>query len=662
MVDEIVVVDTGSADDSVAIARSFGACVYEQAWAGDFSQARNAGLAKVSGRWVLYIDADERLRPIARSDVEALLGRAAEVAFRAWIRPFRGATRCREYRLWRSDPRIRFEGLIHEKVAPAIRAVAFSDARPIGLCDLELDHLGYEADQEVKHRRNLPLLRAQLAAEPNNVFNWRHLGAVLAGLGESAEAEPALERAVAVVRSSQAAVSGGSLAYADLIRFRHERGGAGELAKQADACELAAEALDRYPNDPLLLWCATVIELDRGDAVQALTILDRLGAVDRAALDDTLAYDERLFGALQHDARGLCLFRLSRFADAAAAYREAQRCEPGDDQHRLRRLMCEHLASAATGSRLEVPLSGSVRVINVAGVPIRFVASDRVRARSIAGAVGALPLHHGPAGLTVTFGSCPVGLARRSCDHADGDVRAWWEGEHLLLAHGGLSCRVNDTSAVIGGDGNTVRGLRQLLPYILTHLLAEHDRFVLHAGAIERSGQVVLVLGASGSGKSTLVVGALRAGWRALADDLVVVRDRAAPEACGIGKPIAGPADVVRSSGLTGRPLDGDPRGRWLLARSPQQGWFPVVGTVVCSQSAAIRPSLQPLSSKGLVEYLLLSFLSAKQLGRLREFLPVAAAVTRRGGWTLRHSRVPSEGLSRIGDLLEQLPLRQPQE
>src|SRR5439155_10920874 len=156
---------------------------------------------RVRGRWVLYIDADERLRPVTREAVLDLLEPAQEVAFRVLLRPFVGATPSREFRLWRNDARIRFDGIIHEKVVPAIRAVAEADGRSIGTCDLALDHLGYEDDQTSKHVRNLPLLRAQLAAEPRNVFNWRHLAAVLHALGDTDEAERALERAVDLVRA-----------------------------------------------------------------------------------------------------------------------------------------------------------------------------------------------------------------------------------------------------------------------------------------------------------------------------------------------------------------------------------------------------------------------------------------------------------------------------
>lgn len=307
VVDEIVVVDTGSVDESIAIARSFGARVIEEPWSDDFAHARNAALAQVTGRWVLYIDADERLRPVARRDVERLLEGADEVAFRVWLRPFVGANPCREYRLWRHDPRVRFDGVIHEKVVPSLQAIAVSDRRPIGLCDLEIDHVGYERDQSAKHRRNLPLLRAQLAREPGNVFNWRHLATVLAGLGDDAGAADALDRAVTLVRASDPPVAGGSLAYADLAR----------RSPPEDAGRLADEGLARYPDDPLLLWTKIVVQLGADDPAATLETVDRLLAVDRARLDDTVAYDERLFDELPNAARAVCRFRLHRPGDPA---------------------------------------------------------------------------------------------------------------------------------------------------------------------------------------------------------------------------------------------------------------------------------------------------------------------------------------------------------
>jgi len=68
-VQEMVVLDTGSSDDTVAIARQQGATVHELPWPGDFAPARNAAMQLVHGDWVLVLDADEQLLPEARPDL-----------------------------------------------------------------------------------------------------------------------------------------------------------------------------------------------------------------------------------------------------------------------------------------------------------------------------------------------------------------------------------------------------------------------------------------------------------------------------------------------------------------------------------------------------------------------------------------------------------------
>ena len=70
--DEIVVVDGGSRDDTVALARAAGATVIENPWPG-FARQRNVALAAAGGDWVLELDADERVSPHLRVSIEALL-------------------------------------------------------------------------------------------------------------------------------------------------------------------------------------------------------------------------------------------------------------------------------------------------------------------------------------------------------------------------------------------------------------------------------------------------------------------------------------------------------------------------------------------------------------------------------------------------------------
>ncbi len=71
-VDEIIVVDTGSSDRTIEIARSFGATVIEREWRNDFAWARNESIAAASKRWILFMDADEELMESSRAQLLAL--------------------------------------------------------------------------------------------------------------------------------------------------------------------------------------------------------------------------------------------------------------------------------------------------------------------------------------------------------------------------------------------------------------------------------------------------------------------------------------------------------------------------------------------------------------------------------------------------------------
>lgn len=338
VVDEMVVVDTGSVDGTVSIAESFGARVLHHPWTGDFAEARNVGLDAARGQWILYIDADERLQPVARSDVEALLaGAEREVGFRVRLHPHVGWTPYLEYRIWRNDPRIRFEGVIHEKIVYSLDRVAEDDGRVISDCMLTLDHVGYEGDQTHKHHRNLPLLEEQLAAEPDNIFNWTHLGRVLSGLSRHDEAEAALQRAVALARKSDDEVGG--VAFATLIHFRFDIGG------EVDA--LVAEARDRYPDNWSIVWLEGQAHLRADRNEEAAACFRMLLDVDRE-IPGPVSYHGRLFGEDTHAALGLALFRMGRYIEAAEAYAEAERLDPRKQEYRVKRLLAESRAAASS--------------------------------------------------------------------------------------------------------------------------------------------------------------------------------------------------------------------------------------------------------------------------------------------------------------------------
>ena len=80
LVDEIVIVDTGSTDATKAVAARFGAKVkiFDFAWCDDFAAARNESLRRAGGDWVLWLDADDRVSPIGPAFAKLRLTRAPQ--------------------------------------------------------------------------------------------------------------------------------------------------------------------------------------------------------------------------------------------------------------------------------------------------------------------------------------------------------------------------------------------------------------------------------------------------------------------------------------------------------------------------------------------------------------------------------------------------------
>jgi tetratricopeptide (TPR) repeat protein len=340
LVDDIVVVDTGSVDESPAIAAGYGARVVHHAWRDDFAEARNVSLDEARGQWILYVDADERIVEGDRGYLEALLTNATEVAFRLLLKPTLDSTPYREYRLWRHDPRIRFEGVIHERVVAAIHRVAEAEGRGVGLADIMIQHVGYEGDQTAKHRRNLPLLRRRLASDPSDLFVWHHLARVLEGLGEGDEAERVLERAVEVAGAKPRVDRFGVLAYADLIRRRRQRG--------AEVTALLAEGRAAYPTNCLLLYLEGLDLIERAAYEDAIDRFDRILSVDPNNLPaDSPSYDDRLFGELSLEGRAFALFKVGRYTEAADSYGAAASLVPSNPAYSVKQQLAQARAGRA---------------------------------------------------------------------------------------------------------------------------------------------------------------------------------------------------------------------------------------------------------------------------------------------------------------------------
>lgn len=187
-VDEIVVLDTGSKDETATLAKERGASVFHAEWPNDFAAARNAALAHANGDWILWIDADEELVASAeqvRALTEGVPG-AYDVEIENLVddRPDGDRFVHPALRLFRRGEATAWEGRVHEQVVGIVGTRAQIEG-PF------LRHHGYRPSimtAKDKASRTIGLLEAALADSPNDAFQRFNLANALLVDGRREEA------------------------------------------------------------------------------------------------------------------------------------------------------------------------------------------------------------------------------------------------------------------------------------------------------------------------------------------------------------------------------------------------------------------------------------------------------------------------------------------
>ena len=203
---EIVVVDTGSADQTPQIAREAGATVHHFPWCDDFAAARNESLKSARGRWLFWMDADDTIDPengrklrelVSGAHPKETLGFVLQVHCPASREqgPYSTATVVDHVKVFRNHPEIRFSGRIHEQVLPAIRRLGGE----VGWTDIFVTHSGSDhtpAGRSRKQKRDLRILELELREDPDHTFTLFNIGMTLLDMGRAEEALNSLCRSL----------------------------------------------------------------------------------------------------------------------------------------------------------------------------------------------------------------------------------------------------------------------------------------------------------------------------------------------------------------------------------------------------------------------------------------------------------------------------------
>ncbi|CAK24646.1 TPR domain-containing glycosyltransferase [Synechococcus sp. CS-197] len=184
-VDEMVLLDTGSTDNTVALAEAAGAQVERLDWPGDFAPARNAALEHVRGDWVLVLDADERLRAEAIPAIRALMAQPDVLVINllrhelgAAMAPYSNVSR-----LFRRDARICWSRPYHSMIDDSVAEILQQEPhwRVANCAEPALLHDGYRPDllnRRDKAERLRQSMEQWLEDQPGDPYACTKLGAL----------------------------------------------------------------------------------------------------------------------------------------------------------------------------------------------------------------------------------------------------------------------------------------------------------------------------------------------------------------------------------------------------------------------------------------------------------------------------------------------------
>lgn len=245
IVDEIIIVDTGSTDKTVEIAKSFGAKVFFTEWTDDFSAARNESLKHATGQWVLVMDADECIPDEVKTNLRVLLPPTNKpitymISITNFMRSNDPTNTVEHYmvRLFRRLPEVRFFGVIHEQVYPTSGEVVIPKET------FYLEHYGYmdevmDKSQKID-QRNIPLIKKALEQTKESdpmlySFYCYYLGN---SLEDPVESQPWYRKAIDVCPDLEQATHI-PITYLDYLSSYYQQGNIEE------ALTIAKEAVDK---------------------------------------------------------------------------------------------------------------------------------------------------------------------------------------------------------------------------------------------------------------------------------------------------------------------------------------------------------------------------------------------------------------------------------
>ncbi|MBE9029350.1 tetratricopeptide repeat protein [filamentous cyanobacterium LEGE 11480] len=367
VVDEIIVLDTGSSDDTIAVAELFGAHVHQMPWPHDFSIARNQALQHTTGDWVLVLDADEVLQPEIIPSLQGAI-QHEQILVINLIRHEVGAAQSPYSlvsRLFRRHPAIQFSRPYHAMIDDSVEALVKAEPhwQIAQLEGIAIAHTGYQADviqQQDKFTKARSMMESFLAQHPDDPYVCSKLGALYIQMGDRDTGIQLLQRGLNVKNNDPATTYELNYHLGSVYAAAQENNQAAHYYQQAIRQPIDAKLkLGAMHNLASLMQNSGELVMAEGLYQQVLQI-DPTLVVGHYNLGMTLKHMSRFTEAITHYQQaiqlqpdyaaahqnlGVVLIKVGKVPEAIAAFQQAIHCYEQQQQLETAEQLRQNLAA-----------------------------------------------------------------------------------------------------------------------------------------------------------------------------------------------------------------------------------------------------------------------------------------------------------------------------
>ncbi|WP_410515172.1 glycosyltransferase [Paenibacillus sp. BR2-3] len=325
LVDEIIIVDTGSTDRTIQIAEQAGAIVIQEPWEQNFSKPINRSLREAKGEWIIRLDGDEELVAEDKGKLRKLM---SDPKAEGYILPIISLLNDQNVveeevssfiRLFRNRPEYVYEGLIHEQVIPSI--YRRNPNAIIKSADVRIKHYGYLkeiSDAKDKGKRNREITLEAIKREPDNGFLRFYMGVEYRRQNEREQAVVHFAEAMKMLDPKLPWAPRCLQAYTTVLM---------ELGLWDQAMSVVEEGIGLYPDYTDLVYLSGVIHHQRGDHSTAVSDFSKCIAMgDPIGLNYVVS--KGIGGYKSYYALGLAYRSMGKVKEAVSAYEKSYQLFP----------------------------------------------------------------------------------------------------------------------------------------------------------------------------------------------------------------------------------------------------------------------------------------------------------------------------------------------